>query len=405
MLGFDFLQRTRFVCAPGAVSRLGVLAKSLMDQSQPRTREYRAFVVSDPGVVAAGIFARGKESLEGSGWKVCGFHELHENPSTVDVDRGVQEARSFEPDLIVGLGGGSSMDCAKGINFLYSCGGKMQDYWGQGKATRDLIPMIAIPTTSGTGSESQSYALISDADTHTKMACGDPRAASRIAILDPELTLTQPPRVTALTGIDALTHAIETAVTNIANSISRAYSQAAWQHLAISFRRVLDDPKDLASRTRMQIGASLAGMAIESSMLGAAHSLANPLTARYGIPHGQAVGAMMPFVILKNSANNESLESYRLLWHSLQAIAPEATAQPHESFSADKRIGIEGRILAGWMRDQLLAGGMHTGLRGLNIPENDIPGLAQEASQQWTARFNPIAFDCDDFAAIYREAY
>ena len=96
------------------------------------------------------------------------------------------------------------MDCAKGINFLYSCGGRMQDYWGDGKATGPLLPMIAVPTTAGTGSETQSYALIADAETHVKMACGDKRAAFRVAILDPELTLTQPPRVTALTGIDAI---------------------------------------------------------------------------------------------------------------------------------------------------------------------------------------------------------
>ena len=99
--------------------------------------------------------------------------------------RALAVARDFEPDVIVGLGGGSSMDCAKGINFLYSCGGRMQDYWGDGKATGPMLPMIAVPTTAGTGSETQSYALISDAETHVKMACGDKRAAFRVAILDP----------------------------------------------------------------------------------------------------------------------------------------------------------------------------------------------------------------------------
>ena len=128
------------------------------------------------------------------------------------------------------------MDCAKGINFLYSCGGRMQDYWGEGKATGPLLPMIAVPTTAGTGSETQSYALIADAKTHVKMACGDKRAAFRVAILDPELTLTQPPRVTALTGIDAIAHAIETYVTKRRNSLSLAFSREAWHTFGTQFR-------------------------------------------------------------------------------------------------------------------------------------------------------------------------
>ena len=139
---------------------------------------------------------------------------MHENPSTDDIAAGVEVARQFQPDLLVGLGGGSSMDCAKGINFLYTNGGQMKDYWGVGKAQQPMLPMIAVPTTAGTGSEAQSFALISDAQTHVKMACGDKKAACRVAILDPRLTLTQPPRVTALTGIDALAHALETLVTN-----------------------------------------------------------------------------------------------------------------------------------------------------------------------------------------------
>src|SRR5690606_18230631 len=144
------------------------------------------------------------------------------------------------PDLIVGFGGGSSMDCAKGINFLYSCGGRMQDYWGIGKATGPLLPMIAVPTTAGTGSETQSFALISDAETHVKMACGDKRAAFRVAILDPELTVTQPPRVAALAGFDALSHAVETFVTKKRNEVSCDYSMRAWHALAPNYLRVLE---------------------------------------------------------------------------------------------------------------------------------------------------------------------
>ncbi len=247
------------------------------------------------------------ESLRAAGLELEAFLEVHENPTTVDVEAGVQVARVLQPDLIVAIGGGSSMDCAKGINFIYSCGGKMEDYWGVGKATAEMLPMIAVPTTAGTGSEAQSFALISQAETHIKMACGDPRAACRIAILDPELTVTQPPGVTALTGVDALSHALESHVTKRRNPLSACYSRQAWQLLTQGFPVVLSQPNNVTARGEVQLGAYFAGLAIETSMLGAAHALANPLTARFGITHGQAVGLMLPSVIRFNGPQVEVL--------------------------------------------------------------------------------------------------
>ncbi|MGD9636628.1 MAG: iron-containing alcohol dehydrogenase, partial [Pirellulales bacterium] len=234
MLPFDFQLPTRIVFGPGKLSELGAVAANL--------GAVRALVVSDSGIIAAGHTPRGVASLENAGLNVALFDGVGENPTTRHVDAGVELAKEFRPDLIVGLGGGSSMDCAKGINFLYSCGGRMQDYVGLGKATGPLLPMIAVPTTAGTGSETQSYALIADAETHVKMACGDKRAAFRAAILDPELTITQPPRVTALTGIDALSHALETYVTKRRNAISLIFSRWAWQRLSANFGRVLAEP-------------------------------------------------------------------------------------------------------------------------------------------------------------------
>src|SRR3954454_15944076 len=297
MQSFDFHCPTRILFGPGKLNDLGDTAAALGAK--------RALVVSDPGIIAAGHTTRGIESLEKSGLSVSLFDRTEENPTTAHVDDGLQFAKEFRPDVIVGLGGGSSMDCAKGINFIHSCGGRMQDYWGEGKATGPLLPMIAVPTTAGTGSETQSYALIADAATHVKMACGDKRAAFRAAILDPELTVTQPPRVTALTGIDALAHALETYVTKRRNSLSLAFSREAWRHLAPNLSRVIGNPNDLAARGEMQLGACLAGLAIENSMLGAAHALANPLTATYGIAHGEAIALMLPHVIRRNGKNVE----------------------------------------------------------------------------------------------------
>ena len=163
------------------------------------------------------------------------YDQARENPTTRDVDLCVAVAKQASVDTLVGLGGGSSMDTAKGCNFIVTNGGRMQDYWGVGKARQPMLPLIAIPTTAGTGSECQSAALIADEQTHQKMACLDPKVAARVALLDPALTLSQPPRVTACTGIDAIAHAIETAVTRKRNSLSLMYSHAAFR-LAASLR-------------------------------------------------------------------------------------------------------------------------------------------------------------------------
>lgn len=383
MIPFDFQPRTRMVFGPGKIETLGDLAVEL--------GAHRALVVSDPGVVSAGHTAHGLASLEHAGVVSSLFSGVRENPSTKEVDAGVQAARDFAPDLIFGLGGGSAMDCAKGINFLFTNGGEMRDYWGVDKAHHPMLPMIAVPTTSGTGSETQSFALISDAHTKAKMACGDKKAACRIALLDPELTVTQPQRVTALTGIDAIAHALETYVTKRRNAASLAFSREAWHLLAGNFSRVIHEPHNLDARSGMQLGASFAGLAIENSMLGAAHALANPLTATYGIVHGEAVGLMLPHVIRFNG--QEFPHWYRDL---LEATGgSRGFPQPQH--------GPEG--LADFVTRLASEAGLATRLRDLGVDATHFPDLAAAAAKQWTGTFNPRAVDQTSLAQLYELAF
>jgi len=377
---FDQSTATRIVSGPGKISALGELARDLEIE--------RVLVVSDPGIVAAGHTQHGLDSLNQAKRTTRLFDGVSENPTTEHVAAGLKVAQEFRPELIVGLGGGSSMDCAKGINFLVSCGGKMQDYWGIGKATGPMLPMIAVPTTAGTGSETQSFALICDAQTHQKMACGDRRAAFRVAILDPELTLTQPPLVAALTGFDALSHAVETSVTKSRTPQSLQYSHAAWQHLAPSFLQVLQEPKDLEARSQMQQGACLAGLAIEHSMLGAAHALANPLTAAYGITHGQAVALMLPHVVRFNSPQME--QEYREL------LATTAI---------DSKLPRDGDSLADFLATVAHEAGLAGKLRECNVRQDNLAQLAKTAAEQWTGTFNPVPLSTDDFLQLYELAY
>lgn len=377
MISFDFQSRTRIVFGAATLSQLGELARGLGG--------HRVLVVSDSGVIEAGHCQRATESLKIAGVEIALFDGVHENPSTKDVESGCQFAHEFKPDLLVGLGGGSSMDCAKGINFLFSNGGAMQDYWGIGKATKPMLPMIAVPTTAGTGSEAQSFALISDAKTHVKMACGDKKAAFRIAILDPELTVTQPSQVTALTGYDALAHAIETCVTKKRNELSRTLSRESWRLLATNLRQVFENPDDLKAREAMQLGACIAGFAIENSMLGAAHALANPLTARFGVIHGQAVALVLPAVVRFNAALME--QDYSELASILTPGDPTTSSL----------IGFLERV-----RDEV---GLEENLANCGVEKSDLGSLATEAAKQWTAGFNPREVQESDLLELYQQVW
>ncbi|MEM8947152.1 MAG: iron-containing alcohol dehydrogenase [Planctomycetota bacterium] len=380
MPSLDLKSPTRVLLGAGQIASLGEAAAWF--------GATRALVVSDPGIEKVGHTQRGIDSLQQTGLETQVFDGLQENPTTAHVDAGLAIAKEFLPELIIAIGGGSSMDCAKGINFLYSCGGRMQDYWGVGKATADMLPMIAVPTTAGTGSETQSFALISDAETHVKMACGDKRAAFRVAILDPELTITQPRRVAALSGFDALSHAVETYVTKKRNDNSCQFSLDAWQRLAPNFLSVLEQPNDIAARGQMQIGACFAGLAIENSMLGAAHALANPLTATYGIAHGEAVALMLPHVVRFNGRQHD--DWYREL---LDATSDEPNCPAGGSTE-----------LADFLRQVASEAGLPAKLKECSVSRDRLPQLAEDAAKQWTGTFNPVEMTVDDYLRLYENA-
>jgi alcohol dehydrogenase len=380
MVPFDFQPRTRVVFGQGTLERLGTLAR---DAGFRRT-----LLVAGPGLIDAGHPARAIRLLDTAGIDATLFTDFGANPDSAMVETGRAFAAPFHPDSIIGLGGGSSLDCARGINFLLTNGGEMSQYRGYGKTRTSLLPSIAVPTTSGTGSEAQSYAVIADPATHMKMACGDPSAAARIAVLDPELTLTAPQQVTAMAGFDAIAHAVETTVTTRRSTISETFSHQAWRLLVDAFERVLLYPADVEARSAMMVGANLAGTAIEQSMLGAAHACANPLTARYNIAHGLALAMLLPHVVRWNATvANERYAA--LLGTPRRRVRDEDAAE----------------TLARRLEDLATAGGLALTLRDNGVEETAIPELAELAAQQWTGTFNPRPFDAAGAIEIYKAAY
>lgn len=380
MESFDFQFRTRVLFGGDALAVLGALARELNFN--------RTLLVADQGLVAAGYVQRATELLTNAGIEVFAFHDFDVNPDTEMIEAGRRFAAPLNIDSIIGLGGGSSLDCAKGINFLLTNGGRMEDFLGYGKAAKTLLPMIGIPTTAGTGSEAQSYALISDARNHTKMACGDPQASFRAAILDPRLTVSQPASVTAATGFDAIAHSVETYVTTKRNALSEIFSREAWRMLEGNYERVLAEPDDLEARGAMQLGAYFAGLAIENSMLGATHACANPLTARYDTTHGVAIAMLLPSVVRWNAA----LVGERYA---------ELVRMSHYQGNHD----LPGEALARRLEQLARAGGLDRRLANIGVSKSDLPVLAEVAAVQWTGRFNPRPFDRAGALELYEWAY
>jgi alcohol dehydrogenase len=379
MRPFDFHLPTRVVFGQGTLSRLGELAEGLDAR--------RMLIVADAGIVATGTVDRAAALLAANGIEPFRFHDFDSNPDSRMVEAGRAFAAASRIDSMVAIGGGSSLDCAKGINFVLTNGGEIRDYRGFGKASRPMLPMIGVPTTAGTGSDAQSYALISDAETHAKMACGDPKAAFRVAILDPELTVSQPHAVTAVAGFDAISHAVESYVTARRTGMSDLYARDAWRLLESHYERVLDEPGDLIARGAMLLGAHEAGIAIEQSMLGATHACANPLTARYGTTHGVAIAVMLPHVVRWNAEHVGAL--YRDL---LLVCGREPGDAP-------------GDRLASRLEELARAGGLPRTLRDLRVPRSDLETLAADAATQWTGTFNPRPFDAAAALALYAQAW
>jgi len=373
----DWQPRTRLIFGPGVVARAGALAAEL--------GLHDVLLVCDEGIVRAGYADTVQELLERERICVSRFSDFSENP---DGDQAAAAAEIVKASCIKGivaLGGGSSLDCAKGANFLQADGGRIADFRGYGRVRGTMLPMIGIPTTAGTGSDAQSYAVLSDPQTHVKMACGDPGAAFRVALLDPVLTCSQPPAVTASSGYDALSHAVEAFVTTARSPLSQTFAREAWRLIRGQFGRVLREPDHIEARGAMLLGSHLAGLAIEHSMLGAAHACANPLTAQFDVTHGIAVSLMLPHVVRWNADSVGRL--YTDLLDGTESTDPLA-----------------GERLAGELEQVAASCGFPLSLSAVGVTEDALASLAEAAAAQWTGGFNPRPLTRESALALYREA-
>jgi alcohol dehydrogenase class IV len=288
---FQYLMPTRLLYGAGSLSQLGEEAKRLGS---------RPLLVSDRGLQKVGLIDRPIELLRAAGLEVTVYADMGVDPDGEVVAQGAELAHAQGCDLVVGIGGGSPMCAAKAIAIVATNGGAIRDYEGFGKFQQPTLPVIAIPTTAGSGTEVSAVTIISDNERHIKMAIGSPLAYPRLAILDAELLLSLPPRQAAASGVDALSHAIEAFLTTQATPLTDALALGAIELLAGNLRTVISGPEDkepLLAREACLLGASMANVACGNARLGLNHALTWPISSLFGVPHGLANGIMLPYTL------------------------------------------------------------------------------------------------------------
>ncbi len=289
---FSFELPTKIEYGVGAVGGLADVLKILNAAS--------VLLVTDNGVVSSGLLERIIDQLEAHKlkWKI--FDGVEPNPKDYNVQQGADIASRFGPDCLVALGGGSPIDCAKAMAVVVRQGGAVRDYEGPNKIGADVLPLIAIPTTAGTGSEVTFSSVITDSREKFKFSIKDCRIAPRVAMVDPEMTLTMPPELTASTGMDALTHAIEGFTARASEPIADAAALYAVELISTYLRTAVSDGSNLEARAGMLMGSVLAGIAFSHSDVAAVHCVAEALGGKYDAPHGVCNAVVLPAVMAYN---------------------------------------------------------------------------------------------------------
>ena len=289
---FSFELPTRIEYGVGAVNGLTDVVEALNAE--------KVFLVTDKGIADSGLLARITDLLEAHKlrWKL--FDSVEPNPKDYNVQEGTDIANAFGPDCLVALGGGSPIDCAKAIAVVARQGGAVRDYEGPGKIGPDVLPLIAIPTTAGTGSEVTFSSVITDSSARFKFSIKDPRIAPQVALVDPEMTLTMPPGLTAATGMDALTHAIEGFTANASEPIADSAALYAIELITAYLRIAVSDGSNLEARAGMLLGSVLAGIAFSHSDVAAVHCVAEALGGKYDAAHGVCNAVVLPAVMEYN---------------------------------------------------------------------------------------------------------
>ena len=377
---FSFELPTRIEYGVGVISKLGNELRLLKAQ--------KVAIITDPGIIKAGLLDKITSILKEEKLLYNVFDGVDPNPKDRNVESGARAVRSFKADAMVAIGGGSVIDCAKAIGVLVSHGGeRIKDFEGRTKVKKLILPFVAVPTTAGTGSEVTFSAVITDTENNYKMTVRSPYMAAKVAMLDPELTVTVPPHITASTGMDALTHAIEAYTVKVSEPVSDALALYAVELITHNLARAVKGGGDIEARACMLVGSLLAGVAFSHSDVGSVHCMAEALGGMYDAPHGVCNAVLLPYVMEYNA--EFCVEKYARIAKAMG-----------ETFETSQ----EGAMKAVERVKKLAKKVDLPSFKSLGVKESDLETLADMAARNISTDSNPREMSKEDYLVLFKKA-
>ncbi len=377
---FSFELPTRIEYGVGVISKLGDELRLLKAQ--------KVAIITDPGIIKAGLLDKITSILKEEKLLYNVFDGVDPNPKDQNVERGAQVVRSFGADAMVAISGGSVIDCAKAIGVLVSHDGKrIKDFEGKTAVKKQILPFIAIPTTAGTGSEVTFSAVITDTENNYKMTVRSPFMAAKVALLDPKLTVTVPPHITASTGMDALTHAIEAYTVKVSEPVSDALALYAIELISNNLVNAVKNGEDIEARACMLVGSLLAGIAFSHSDVGSVHCMAEALGGVYDAPHGICNAVLLPYVMEYNV--EFCLEKYSRIAQAMGEVFYTIEEGAMKAVERVKELAVDVGLPS---------------FKSLGVKEEDLEKLADMAAKNISTESNPREMTKEDYLTLFRRA-
>ncbi len=382
MQTFVFQAPTQLIFGPGALAQLVEATTGLGE---------RVLAVSDPGVAAAGILDRVVAPLRASGRHTEIATDVEPNPSVETVERALDAYRRAGCRWVLAVGGGSAMDVGKAVALLAAHPGSIRDYEGIGKVPGPTVPLVCVPTTAGTGSEVTVFTVITDRQRKFKMTIGSSHLLPRVAVCDPELTVSMPQPLTAATGMDALTHAVECYTNTVYHPVAKALAMEAIRLIGGALRRAYANGRDLSARTQMLLASTMAAMAFARTRLGNVHAMSHPVGAHFDVPHGMANALLLPYVMDWNLPG--CLDTFptvaEALGEDVRGLSPRAAAE----------------VAVDTVRQLARDLSIPERLRDVGVTRDGLAAMTDDAMKSGNVQVNPRATNRDEMLALFERAW
>ena len=378
---FSFSVPQNIVAGKGTIKKLPEVAAKLGGK--------KAFIISGPHLNKIGAVAACEALLAEAGIQAAAFTDCEANPSVETVDKATAQFKESGADFIVAYGGGSPMDVAKAVGVLAKYGGSVTEYEGAHKVPGDIVPLIAIPTTAGTGSEVTAFSVITDHSRQYKLTVFSYKLLPAYAILDADLIITVPAHTAAACGMDALIHALEAYISTAASPFSDAMAEKAMELIGGNIRRYVANRTDIEAAQAMLVGSLFAGIAFSFARLGNVHAMSHPVSAHFNVAHGVANAILLPTIVDYNALADHG--KYRKIYNHIAQIP--LGADEFESF-----------MLADEIRDLNNILGIPAGLSEVGVKEEAIPAMAADAMKSGNIAVNPRSSKLEDIEMLYHKA-